>query len=105
MEWVEVSRDRQPEPACSDIMASNYLQLKIFFYFCTERSSEVSFIFIKKTDMSEVRNHLATRFANAKTIPGTRCFTTENESMISARTVSSDMKVFHFQFTSKVIFF
>jgi hypothetical protein len=23
-EWVEVSRDRQPEPACSALMASNY---------------------------------------------------------------------------------
>jgi hypothetical protein len=56
----------------------------------------MSFIFIKKTDMSEVRNHLETRFANP--IPGTRgfhYFIPENESMISACTVSSDNESFY----------
>jgi hypothetical protein len=58
----------------------------------------MSFIFIKKTDMSEVRNHLEPRFANAKTIPGTRgfhYFIPENEPMISACTVSSDNESFY----------
>jgi hypothetical protein len=65
----------------------------------------VSFIFIEKTDMSEVRNHLETRFANAKTIPGTKDFhhfISENES---AHTVSSDNENFPFTVHFKNSFF
>jgi hypothetical protein len=54
---------------------------------------------MKKTDVSEVQNHLETRFTKAKTIPGARGFhhfIPENESRILARTVPSDNERFSF---------
>jgi hypothetical protein len=79
-----------------------------FFKFARSEAQNSVLSSLKKTDISEVRNHLKTRYANAKTIPGSRGFhhfIAENESMISTRIISSDNESFSFTVHFKSNFF